>query len=192
VSTIKRIVEFIDRHDGLVTALTTIALVLATVALVCVTSQLATSTKELRNFAEKQDEKLANANNLSHESYALTQRPFITIKNVEARYDDIRSYWLFQVIAENSGNTPTRAMHSFATYTENADRDPEEVFQSPEADGRRFPGIIGPKAPSSLAGSFVAGIPATYVADLATRRKDFYIYGVVHYRDWFSDTSEHI
>jgi hypothetical protein len=83
-------------------------------------------------------------------------------------------------------------MHSFATYTENADRDPEEVFQSPEADGRRFPGIIGPKAPSSLADSFVAGIPATYVADLATRRKDFYIYGVVHYRDWFSDTSEHI
>ena len=45
MSTIKRIVEFIDRHDGLVTALTTIALVLATVALVCVTSQLANLQK---------------------------------------------------------------------------------------------------------------------------------------------------
>ena len=179
--------RFVSEVFAQVNVQANIVLALATIALVYVTYQLTLYTKDLRDVAEKQDKKL-------HESYALTQRPFVTIKNVEARYDDSNSYWFFSIFAENTGNTPTKAMQSFVTYTENANSDPEDALLGSEAEGRIFRGIIGPKAATPLGGGgqFTIALPATHMVDLATKRKDFYIYGVIHYRDWFSETSEHI
>ena len=109
-------------------------------------------------------------------------------------------YWDFSVEVENSGNTPTQSMEYLTISDKETPTDPEDVFvktaKSPY-DGaptipQRWPGaFVGPKAKIILRGSFTGLVEST-ITQMAERRENYYIRGVIHYRDTFANTPEHI
>jgi hypothetical protein len=133
---------------------------------------------------------LHNTDEKIRESYAAVQRPFVTAKEVIIDPDMLPGYWMFGVRFENSGSTPTSEME-FVTIADRASpNDPEEAFRNAPL-GSKFPGLLGPKAQDIPIGS-QSGLPAKSLEEMAKSRTAYYIRGVVHYRDLFKESTEHI
>jgi hypothetical protein len=125
------------------------------------------------------------------ESYAAVQRPFITAKEVIIDPSMMPGYWMFGVRFENSGSTPTSEME-FMTISDRASPgDPEDIFRSPTPLNSKFSGLLGPKAQDIPVGT-QSGIPVNSAREMAISRANYYIRGVVHYRDLFKDSIEHV
>jgi hypothetical protein len=134
------------------------------------------------------------------DSTNITNRPFVFAKGVTIDPNIVRGYWTFAIPIENSGNTPTREMDSLTISGLVAPSDPEEVFirtpksayDAPGTIPQRWPGsLLGPKAQAHLLGS-QTGMPAITISKMADDRQNYYISGVIHYRDAFAGTPEHI
>lgn len=126
-------------------------------------------------------------------------RAFIFAKGVTIGRN-LPASWDFSVPIENSGNTPTKGMESLTISDRGLPTDPEDVFiQTPksgyDAPNRlvqRWSGsFVAPKAQITLLGSW-SGLPEISVAQMAEKRENYYIRGVIHYRDAFAGTPEHI
>jgi hypothetical protein len=125
------------------------------------------------------------------ESYAVVQRPFITAREVIIDPNMIPGYWMFGVRFENSGSTPTSEMEFITVADQNSPSDPEEAFQNPSPLVSKFPGLLGPKAQDIPIGS-QSGILVKTAEEMAKSRTNYNIRGVVHYRDLFRDSDEHV
>jgi len=81
-------------------------------------------------FAGQQSEAARKANELNHESYVAVQRPFVTAKTLEI-IQNLPSYWTFNVVFHNSGNTPTQDMQYTVRLncSAAAQRDPGDDFR---------------------------------------------------------------
>jgi len=75
-------------------------------------------------------------------------------------------------------------------YSQAQPGDPEETFRHPTDLNFIVRGIIGPKATIPLMAG--AGIPISVAAEMADKRTDYFVSGVFHYQDWFSDKSSYM
>jgi hypothetical protein len=125
------------------------------------------------------------------ESYAAVQRPFVTARDIVIDQNMMPGYWMFGVRFENSGNTPTSEMEFVSLGNVIPPNDPEEMFRNPPPWVSKFPALIGPKAQDKPVGS-QSGLPIKTLEELAKSRGSYYIRGVVHYRDLFKDSAEHV
>jgi hypothetical protein len=134
------------------------------------------------------------------ESNEATQRAFVFAKGLRIDNQKMPLYWQFDVIAENSGNTPTREMEYLTISNLNDPKDPEDIFiRTPKSvydepatfPQRRSGDLIGPKAEIALVGSH-SGLPYSAVTKMAEERKNWYISGVIHYRDVFRETRPYV
>jgi hypothetical protein len=91
-------------------------------------------------------------------------------------------------------------MDSLTVSSQTAPSDPEDIFVRTPENPYDAPGIIpqrwggsflGPKAQTYLLGS-QTGLPATTISKMADDRQNYYISGVIHYRDAFTGTPGHI
>jgi heme/copper-type cytochrome/quinol oxidase subunit 2 len=130
----------------------------------------------------------------------VTNRPFVFAKGVTIDQTVMRGYWTFAIPVENSGNTPTREMESLTISSQNAPGDPEDIFVRTPKSAYDAPGVIpqrwggsllGPKAQTHLLGS-QTGLPSMAVSKMADDRQNYYISGVIHYRDAFAGTPAHV
>jgi hypothetical protein len=130
----------------------------------------------------------------------VTNRPFVFARGVTIDQTVMRGYWTFAIPVENSGNTPTREMESLTISSRSEPRDPDDIFAQTPKSGYDAPGVIpqrwggsllGPKAKTHLLGS-QTGLPVTTVTEMADKRQNYYISGVIHYRDAFAGTPSHI
>jgi hypothetical protein len=130
----------------------------------------------------------------------ITNRPFVFAKGVTIDASVMRGYWTFAIPVENSGNTPTREMDSLTISSQAPPSDPEDIFVRTPESAYDAPGIIpqrwggsllGPKAQTHLLGS-QTGLPVTTVSKMAEDRQNYYISGVIHYRDAFAGTPGHV
>lgn len=115
------------------------------------------------------------------------QRPFVTASKLSIEYDG-KGYWFFRVLAQNSGNTPTKNLRYILTASQSPS-DPGPIFNDPPGDVSIFRSIIGPKTTTNILG--LSGLPATTIEKLANGRSNWYLYGVFHYQDWFNDRSHY-
>jgi len=145
---------------------------------------------------EKTDETLKD----TLASTNVTNRPFVFVKEITINPTIMPGYWMFAVLVENSGNTPTREMDyltisSRSTPTDPGDafaRTPKNGYDVPELIHQRWQGsFLGPKAQMHLLGSQTE-LPVTVVSKMAADRENYYISGVIHYRDAFSNTPSHV
>jgi hypothetical protein len=169
------------------TALSTFAIFLATTVAACV--------------GIAQWNALKRTDESTRESFTAVQRAFVFGKELIIVHDTgILGYWRFAVAVQNSGNTPTKAM-DYMTISDSAPPiDPEDVFRrtpkyvygvEPSINYRRSGDLLGPRDDFVLVGS-ETGLPQSAVAQMADSRTDYYVRGVIHYRDVFRDTPEHI
>jgi hypothetical protein len=125
---------------------------------------------------------------LAESTTQAAERPFVTASGLDINYDGI-GYWFFRVRAQNSGNTPTRNLQYVVT-TARAPTDPEDIFRVTPDYVSKFRGIIGPKTTLPVFG--LSGLPAKTIEEMATRRENYFVFGVFHYQDWFSNLSNHL
>jgi hypothetical protein len=149
--------------------------------------------------ANRQWTTMLESNTINRESFNAVQRPFVFAKGVSIG-QNMPGYWEFAVRAENSGSTPTRDLEYLTISDGASPTDPEDVFVQTPKNGydapdrliQRWPGtFIGPKAETTLLGSFF-GLPITHVTEMAEKRQNYYVRGVIHYRDAFAGTPEHV
>lgn len=131
----------------------------------------------------------------SHESYIGVQRPFVSAKALEI-HNDMPLYWHFNVVLQNSGNTSTDDMQ----YTVDLDCDqshnidPQEKFEHPLPNGPpvHWHVTLGPHAEATLPFGTEIGLPFSGIDQMAKQRSFCSISGVVHYRDNFTFSREHV
>jgi hypothetical protein len=130
----------------------------------------------------------------------VTNRPFVFAKGVTIDQTIMQGYWTFGIPVENSGNTPTRGMDHLTISSQADPSDPEDVFVRTPKSAYDAPGnfhqrwrgsLLGPKAQMHLLGS-QTGLPVTTVSKMAEDRQNYYISGVIHYRDAFVGTPDHV
>lgn len=128
----------------------------------------------------------------------VTNRAFVFAKRINITQENF--YWNYDIIIENSGNTPTREMEYLAFGDLDTPTDPEDIFTRTPSEiygvpttypQRRSGDLLGPKAEMRLM-TGGGGLPASAVAKMAEERKNFYVRGVIHYRDAFKGTPEHV
>jgi hypothetical protein len=169
------------------TALSTFAIFLATAAVVGV--------------GWAQWEALKRTDETTRESFTAVQRAFVFGKELLVKYDtEVMSYWRFAILVTNSGNTPTKGMEYVTISDRATPLDPEEAFVTtpkyvygvpPSLIQRRSGDLLGPHDEFVLIGS-ETGVPAGSIAKMAEARENYYVRGVIHYRDVFKETVEHI
>jgi hypothetical protein len=129
------------------------------------------------------------------ESYSGVQRPFVSIKSLEAK-QDLPLYWNFNVVFRNSGNTQTQGMNY--TVDLNCDlahgADPEELFRNPRPNSlpQHWYITLGPQTDTALPFGTEIGLPFSTIDRMAKERSFCSISGVVHYRDNFTLSSDHV
>jgi hypothetical protein len=140
------------------------------------------------------------ADRTTKESFTAVQRAFVFGKQLIVKKDPMPPYWRFAVLVTNSGNTPTQAMDYLAVFGQDSPGDPEDIFVNtpkyiygspPATIQRRSGDLLGPHEDFILLTSNV-GLPAFAIASMAEKRQHFYFSGVIHYRDVFRDTRDHI
>lgn len=98
-------------------------------------------------------------------------------------------FWRIYALWINSGNTPTRNLKVWCSY-EIRDSPLPEDFKFPEPPNLKcIPTTISPKGKIA---SLPLAIDGLILAEVANRKKYFYIWGIATYRDVFPDTAEHI
>jgi hypothetical protein len=128
----------------------------------------------------------------SEETARVTQRPYVSAPELRiVKREPI--YWMFQVMVENSGGTPTKDLRYVVVSSYNvAPTDPEDAFLHPKEPYLIFSGgFIAPKSKTALLPG-ESGLPQSVIDQMANDKSYFYIFGVIHYRDRFFGTPEHV
>jgi hypothetical protein len=128
----------------------------------------------------------------TRESYAEVQRPFVIMTGLQIRQHLIpMPYWFFNVMAQNSGNTPTKDMRYIVLTTYGNPEDPEESFRNP----RPPTWVARITLPPHFNGPLhfgQNGIPVNSFKQQVEQHKWWFIYGTAHYFDRFESSKEHI
>jgi hypothetical protein len=146
----------------------------------------------------------------SRESFTAVQRAFVGISEVKVERAKVFGFdgWLITPVIKNSGNTQTKGLHSLTIEaclgggiiiggTESncsamerratGPIDPEDSFRTPFAKIR-----ILPILPQATIPGGAAFITPERIKNIANRGEPGYLYGVIHYRDVFAGTPDHI
>lgn len=130
-----------------------------------------------------------------YDSNISTQRPFVSANTLQIG-KDLPFYWRFNVVFNNSGNTPTQDMQYIVDLDCDATHnvDPEEKFEHPLPNGlpQHWHVTLGPHSNASLPFGTEIGLPFSVIDKMAKQRSTCALIGVVHYRDSFAFSTEHI
>jgi hypothetical protein len=145
---------------------------------------------------------LRDANRTTEESFSAVQRPFITFPGLnisqQAYGGSSPQYWHYQILIENSGNTPTKNMTVISAVSFSVPivpatgPDPTYLTPSGGTDYLRplsTDSFIGPHGKVNIDAVFLF---SKTLQEMAQTRSDFFIDGIARYRDQFSNTPERV
>lgn len=203
-------VRWLDGHDGLITAIATVA--------------IAALTWVLAEYASDQGEILNRQFRLAKEqsdAYNTTERAFVTVSDVRVSTmhngpdKSVISHYFWTPIIENSGNTPTRDLddlsEAMAVPTKpvpgyrnpyagvalpDSPGDPNNLYrtlrQTFKVPARHF--VLGPHATAPIGGIGVPVVKNSFVSisDIEAGTIKVYEFGIVRYRDIFPNSPAHV
>lgn len=142
---------------------------------------------------------MTESNLINREAFGAVQRPFITTAGLNFSQQGYGTatpqYWAFATTLENSGNTPTKFMTvtssvSFDTpIVPNTPPDPAELKTGDENLPMVSDYFIGPHG---KIGIDAISLHNKTMEEMANARLNFFIYGIIHYRDQFSNSIERV
>lgn len=180
VAPITKTINWLDAHNGLISAL-------ATIAIAVLTYYLAVYAGGQENILNRQ---IVDAHT--------TQRAFIGAHELEFEtfYIDERKgegnkplFWRITMAIENSGSTPTRnAVLFIASHQLIVSSEPDET-ELDMSSYESMPIVVGPKSKINAFDWYMT--PDMY-ADITKGTKNYYVRGMIKYNDIFSSTETHI
>jgi hypothetical protein len=199
LSALALIWQFLDDHDGAVTAVATAVIAAYTVVLSVSTKRLWRQAKTASEIAKAAADQAKRSVDLAEASLVAGERAFIFAVGIAPLWEkspDGKVYcWRFRPSWNNSGDTPTREL-SFNTECVLLDKtDLPKDFNFDQDTQPPGKGLIPPK--STLSGSQAPKVPLSAItpqdlADMQGGRKHLFFWGWARYRDIFPNTPQHI
>jgi hypothetical protein len=128
------------------------------------------------------------------EANTVVQRPFVTFNGLQINQQNLLTpgmpYLWFTVLAQNSGNTPTKGMKYVVETSGGQPLDPEKAYQKP-LGGALWRITLPPHFNGPL-GFPANGIPLSAFKKMVEQHQSYYVYGATHYWDRFAEAKEHI
>lgn len=129
----------------------------------------------------------------TREANSQVQRPFVTFTGLQITQQNLivpsMPYLWITVLAQNSGNTPTRGMQ-YVFQTGSEAKDPEITYQG-TLGGSRWRITLPPHFNGSL-GFPAAGLPLSAFKEQVAHHAWYFVWGETRYGDRFSNSQEHI
>jgi hypothetical protein len=131
------------------------------------------------------------------EANSQVQRPFVTFAGLQITQQNLLNpglpYIWLTVLAQNSGNTPTKNMKYVVSTAMLQPLDPEDMYQKEfgAADGNLWRITLPPHYNGSL-GFPASGIPASSFKTMVEQHQWYFVFGATHYEDHFTGSKEHV